>query len=89
MLVLLVALGTALVSGKTVDSVVDSLESQGLKEIRLSQNRHGAGVRDVPARVAQDSPRARCEITSILFDWVFDGPINRIVKGDDVITIEA
>jgi hypothetical protein len=36
----------------------------------------------------QDSTRARCEITSILFDWVFDGPINRITKGDGVITIE-
>jgi hypothetical protein len=36
----------------------------------------------------QDSPRARCEITSILFDWVFDGPINRIAKGDGVITLE-
>ena len=40
------------------------------------------------AKPPEDSPRARCEITSILFDWVFDGPINRIVKGDDVITIE-
>jgi hypothetical protein len=36
----------------------------------------------------QDSPRARCEITSILFDWVFDGPVNRITQGDGVITIE-
>jgi hypothetical protein len=36
----------------------------------------------------EDSPRARCEITSILFDWVFDGPINRITKADGAITIE-
>jgi hypothetical protein len=36
----------------------------------------------------EDSPRARCEITSVLFDWVFDGPINRISQGDDTITIE-
>jgi hypothetical protein len=36
----------------------------------------------------EDSPRARCEITSILFDWVFDGPINRITKGDGTITLE-
>src|SRR5690606_515536 len=34
------------------------------------------------------SPRARCEITSILFDWVFDGPINRIVQTADAITIQ-
>ncbi|HEY8519432.1 MAG TPA: DUF6152 family protein [Gammaproteobacteria bacterium] len=36
----------------------------------------------------QQNPRMRCEITSILFDWVFDGPINRITQGEDVITLE-
>jgi hypothetical protein len=36
----------------------------------------------------QDNPRSRCEITSILFDWVFDGPINRITQRGDEITIE-
>lgn len=36
----------------------------------------------------EDSPRARCEITSILFDWVFDGPINRITQNADAITLE-
>ncbi len=30
----------------------------------------------------------RCEITSILFDWVFDGPINRITQAEDAITLE-
>jgi hypothetical protein len=40
------------------------------------------------AKPPEDSPRARCEITSILFDWVFDGPINRISKRADAITIE-
>jgi len=40
------------------------------------------------AKPPEDSPRARCEITSILFDWVFDGPINRITKGADAITLE-
>jgi hypothetical protein len=35
-----------------------------------------------------DNPRARCEITSILLDWVFDGPINRITQGENAITIE-
>jgi hypothetical protein len=42
-------------------------------------------LRDAPPTA---SPRVRCEITSILFDWVFDGPINRIVQGGDTITIE-
>jgi hypothetical protein len=36
----------------------------------------------------QDNPRSRCEITSILFDWVFDGPINRITQSENEITIE-
>ena len=36
----------------------------------------------------EDNPRSRCEITSILFDWVFDGPINRITQGEDDITLE-
>ena len=34
------------------------------------------------------NPRLSCKITSILFDWVFDGPINRISQGKDVITFE-
>jgi hypothetical protein len=40
------------------------------------------------AKPPEDNPRARCEITSILFDWVFDGPINRISRGQDAITFE-
>lgn len=40
------------------------------------------------AKAPDDNPRARCEITSVLFDWVFDGPINRITKGDGAITME-
>ena len=36
----------------------------------------------------EDSPRARCEITSIVFDWVFDGPINRITQAANAITFE-
>jgi hypothetical protein len=36
----------------------------------------------------EDSTRARCEITSILFDWVFDGPINRITQARDTIKLE-
>ena len=43
---------------------------------------------ELRAKPPEDSPRARCEITSVLFDWVFDGPINRITKGDGVITME-
>ncbi|HEU4617137.1 MAG TPA: DUF6152 family protein [Gammaproteobacteria bacterium] len=42
----------------------------------------------VRAAPVQDNPRMRCEITSILFDWVFDGPINRITQTQDEITLE-
>lgn len=42
-------------------------------------------LRDAPPTA---SPRVRCEITSVLFDWVFDGPINRITQSGDTITIE-
>ena len=35
-----------------------------------------------------DNPRFRCETTSILFDWTFDGPVNRITQGKDAIVIE-
>ena len=34
------------------------------------------------------NPRLRCEITSVLFDWVFDGPINRIAQSENAITLE-
>jgi hypothetical protein len=36
----------------------------------------------------EDNPRFRCETTSILFDWTFDGPVNRITQNKDSIVIE-
>jgi hypothetical protein len=44
-----------------------------------------AALREIPP---SENLRARCEITSILFDWVFDGPINRITQRGDTITFE-
>ena len=35
----------------------------------------------------EDNPRLRCEPTSILFDWVFDGAVNRITQQGDRIVI--
>jgi hypothetical protein len=35
-----------------------------------------------------DNPRMRCETTSILFDWTFDGPVNRITQLEDRIRLE-
>src|SRR5688572_439367 len=36
----------------------------------------------------EDNPRFRCETTSIIFDWTFDGPVNRITQNKDTIVIQ-
>jgi hypothetical protein len=36
----------------------------------------------------EDNPRLRCRPTSIIFDWVFDGAVNRIVQESDRIVID-
>jgi len=35
----------------------------------------------------EDNPRLRCEPTSIVFDWTFDGAVNRITQAGDRIVI--
>ena len=35
-----------------------------------------------------DDPRFHCQTTSIVFDWTFDGPVNRITQNKDSIVIE-
>ena len=35
----------------------------------------------------QDNPRFHCETTSILFDWTFDGAVNRITQKKDTIEL--
>ena len=42
-------------------------------------------LRDLPP---EKNPRLSCQITSVLFDWVFDGTINRITQSDDTIKVE-
>ena len=39
-------------------------------------------------RPTSENPRLSCQITSILFDWVFDGAINRITQSSNAITME-
>jgi len=36
----------------------------------------------------EDNPRLRCRPTSIILDWVFDGPVNRIAQEKDRIVID-
>ena len=45
------------------------------------------GEAAVAAFTRDDNPRFRCETTSIIFDWTFDGPVNRIEQTDEAITL--
>ena len=46
------------------------------------------GEKEAAAFTREDNPRFRCETTSIIFDWTFDGPVNRITQNRDTIVIE-
>ena len=39
-------------------------------------------------RPTSENPRLSCQVTSILFDWVFDGAIGRITQSANVIKME-
>jgi hypothetical protein len=45
------------------------------------------GERAAAAFAREDNPRFSCQTTSILFDWTFDGPVNRIEQTDEAITL--
>jgi hypothetical protein len=47
-----------------------------------------AGEQAAAAFKREDNPRFRCETTSIIFDWAFDGPVNRITQNKDTIVLE-
>ena len=47
-----------------------------------------AGEQAAAAFTREDNPRFRCLTTSILFDWTFDGPVNRITQKNDAIVIQ-
>src|SRR5262249_37845962 len=47
-----------------------------------------AGGKAAAAFKREDNPRFHCETTSIIFDWTFDGPVNRITQNKDSIVIE-
>jgi hypothetical protein len=46
------------------------------------------GEQEAAAFKTDDNPRFKCETTSILFDWTFDGPVNRITQNKDTIVIQ-
>jgi len=45
-------------------------------------------IKEADAMTQADNPRFKCETTSILFDWTFDGPVNRITQNRDNIAIQ-
>jgi hypothetical protein len=55
---------------------------------RVTFTEAGQAAADAFRNGTTDNPRMRCETTSILFDWTFDGPVNRITQNDDTITLQ-
>ena len=45
-------------------------------------------IKEGDAMTQADNPRFKCETTSIIFDWTFDGPVNRITQNRNDIVIE-
>jgi hypothetical protein len=46
------------------------------------------GTAEAATFTQQDNPRFKCETTNILFDWTFDGPVNRVTQNRDTIVIQ-
>jgi len=46
------------------------------------------GQQEAASFAQKDNPRFRCETTSIIFDWTFDGPVNRIAQNKDTILLQ-
>jgi hypothetical protein len=55
---------------------------------RVTYTAAGQAAADAFRNGTTDNPRMRCETTSILFDWTFDGPVNRITQNGDTITLQ-
>ena len=55
---------------------------------RVTFTEAGKKAADAFKNFSTDNPRMRCETTSILFDWTFDGPVNRITQAPDEITLQ-
>lgn len=47
-----------------------------------------AGEKAAAAFQREDNPRFHCQFTSIVFDWTFDGPVNRITQNKDTMVLE-
>jgi hypothetical protein len=62
--------------------------ARGGGRARVTYTPAGQAAADAFRNGTTDNPRMRCETTSILFDWTFDGPVNRITQSGDTITLQ-
>jgi hypothetical protein len=46
------------------------------------------GAEQFAVLFSKNNPRMRCETTSIIFDWAFDGPVNRITQNRETIVMQ-
>jgi hypothetical protein len=46
------------------------------------------GAEQFAVLFSKSNPRMRCETTSVIFDWAFDGPVNRITQNKDTIVLQ-
>jgi hypothetical protein len=46
------------------------------------------GAEQFAVLFSKNNPRMRCETTSVIFDWAFDGPVNRITQNKDTIVLQ-
>jgi hypothetical protein len=60
----------------------------GAPRPRVTYTEAGKAAADAFRGGTTENPRMRCETTSILFDWTFDGPVNRITQSGDTITLQ-
>ena len=87
--------GGGLVPKSMVDGIVSGelsmadVPSSGWGGAPVTYTDAGQAAADVVRAIPpSENLRARCEITSVIFDWVFDGPINRITQRGDTIDFE-
>src|SRR5690606_11409348 len=69
----------------------DAVQSTNFRQYRTRDVELTPAGREAAERfqtLSTENPRMRCETTSILFDWPYDGAINRISKRGDTIVLE-
>ena len=62
--------------------------ARGGGRARVTYTPAGQAAADAFRGGTTENPRMRCETTSVLFDWTFDGPVNRITQSGDTITLQ-